>query len=179
MLPTVADLKVDNNKVVIQARTNLEALMSRISPEHENTTQSANAKEYERLRKLEPAELETLFEGFRDEMTDGVAIIADGVNVPARVAKVEIPEVGDIGIIRSSRITLEADIPEDVVAVTFGWKPDFGPIVLRAPQRRGRRIRDNAERWGSDGAPLFLKRSCPAAFGRSCAKISETGISMS
>lgn len=132
LVPSVADLTVTDDRVQLQIRTNLEALIADIGPDHDDTSQSANAQEYEGFRLLEPDALTGRFAEFEGAFVDGLTFEIDGVRQVARVDLVEVPDVGDVDIARTSRVTVSADMPAGATAVTFGWAPEFGQIVIRA-----------------------------------------------
>lgn len=137
MRPSVADLQVQGQDVVVQVRTNLEAMLSRISPDHDDTAESENSEAYEALRRMEPAELIALFDPFEAEFIENTTLTVDGARQEIDVMSIEVPEVGDTDLIRSTRITFSAPLNSESSTVTFAWNADFGPIVLRALNDEG------------------------------------------
>ena len=137
IVPSVSDVTVGNGTVAIEIRTNLEALIAGIGPAHDDTDESPNADAYNTLRALSPAELTERFETFRGDLEDGLSVAVDGAPVRATVSRIEIPEVGDVEMTRTTRLTLGVPLPAGARTLTFGWDAGFGDIVVRALDQQG------------------------------------------
>ena len=137
IVPSVADLTVHGDRVAIQIRTNLEALIAQVGPEHNDTEQSPNAQLYRNLRLQEPNALKGTFKEFEDTFTGGLSLVANGSVLPVRVDLVEVPPVGDPAVARTTRITISAPLPAAGETVTFAWAAEFGQMVIRAVNAQG------------------------------------------
>ena len=110
---------------------NLEALIAQIGPEHDDTSQSAQAGEYDRLRRLDPGALETAFGSFESRLLAGITLAVDGARQQLRIGTLRIPAAGDVDLARISYIELKGILPEGAGAFTWTWDKSFGAIAIR------------------------------------------------
>jgi hypothetical protein len=110
---------------------NLEALIAGISPVHVDTNESPNARHYDELRALPPAELKAHFAQFESRFLAGVTLEFDGQRAAPSIAAIEIPEAGDIRLARLSRVVLAGRVPEEASALRWAYAAEFGSNVLR------------------------------------------------
>lgn len=163
--PAVVDVTLDDQRYEVVIAANLEALLAGVSPAHRDTDESPNAREYDRLRALAPAELEREATRFVPSLLDGIHVEFDDARAQPRLASIAVPPIGDIAVSRVSRITLVGETPAG--AATFRWRyaPGFGSSVLRV--RRGEDPEVHAswlrEGQASDAIPL---QGAVAAKGR-------------
>ncbi len=130
--PAIADLSfLQDSKYSISILLNLEAVIAGIEPDNDDTSQSENAPEYDRMRALSAEELETVFADFSPEFLAGLRLEADGLPLEARIQSVEIPETGDIDLARESTLTIVGDLPPGAETFTWGWVFQFGSSVIR------------------------------------------------
>ena len=130
--PAIADLLFDGKGgYAITISLNLEALIAEIGPEHEDTSQSENAHEYDRLRHLSPTDFGAAFDQFGPRLLEGVQLKADGARLEPHVQAVTIPPVGDTDLARISTIVLGGVLPANADALTWSWDRRFGAIVFR------------------------------------------------
>jgi len=152
--PAIADVTVSADQVDIEIFVTLEALVAQLDLANLlDTNQSPLAARYDDLRAMEPESLKQAF-------TDAWPVIAPGFRLKAGtstlgllVIEVEVPPVGDISLPRESRLHLRAKLPPDGTAVTMGWSPAFGPLVVRQVVDAG----DGYSGYltgGEDSAPL-------------------------
>jgi hypothetical protein len=134
---------------------NLEAVVAGVSPQHRDTDESPNAREYNRLRGLEPEALRKVFAADAVRYVEGIALQFDGVPAKPTVASVEIPPVGDVALSRQSSVRLSGAAP-GAKTLTFRYAERFGSCVLRV--REGERL-DAV--WLKDG-----ERSAPYRIGK-------------
>ncbi|MEM7546516.1 MAG: HupE/UreJ family protein [Pseudomonadota bacterium] len=116
---------------------NVEALMAGIGPEHDDTSESQNAADYNRLRASPPNALQAEFEGFAALFIGGITL--DGAGQPLRpeVQSLFVPPVGDLDLPRDSTLTIGGPIPDGVSAISFAWDPSYGSIVFRTEVSEG------------------------------------------
>jgi hypothetical protein len=130
--PAIADISFGGaGGYAITISLNLEALIAEIGPEHEDTSQSANASEYDRLRSLPSAELRAALDRFAPRYLDGVTLEANGERLAPTVKSVEIPPPGDTDLARISEMVLGGALPASADALTLAWDRGFGAIVVR------------------------------------------------
>lgn len=131
--PAVVDLAfADDGGARFQVRLNLEALIAQIGPQHANTEDSANADQYNALRRMPPAELQRAFRQFQDTFLNGVVIRdQNGRRLEPAVEAVSIEPVGDTDLARISTLTLAVSLPPGAESITWSWDRQFGPNILR------------------------------------------------
>ena len=131
--PTIADLDTPNGQVLIELRLNLEALLARIGPEHDDSDTSPNAKRYDALRSMPPTRLREELDSFTAELIAGIDLVdARGESLPLQLADAHIPPVGDVRLPRDSRVELSAHLSPISESVRWRWEAANGPIILRS-----------------------------------------------
>jgi hypothetical protein len=96
-----------------------------------DTAESERADEHDALRALPPAEMEARLRAAWPRIAEGFKVVSDGQDVPLTLETVEVPEVGDVGVARDSRLVIRGDLPPGTAPVTVGWEARFGSLVLR------------------------------------------------
>lgn len=175
--PAVADLSFrdDGSSWRIVIRTNLEALLAGIGPEHDDTSESVNAGYYDQLREYPSGELRGAFDQFAGRFLQGVNVRADDAPLTAAVASVVIADVGDISLPRDSFVTIEGALPEGATALTFAWDAGFGPIVLRAPVEEGEEPYSAYLTGGDATQPIPVEGAVEMSFGEAAWQYLELG----
>ncbi len=115
----------------IEIRTNMEAVLTGIGPQHGDTQDASNAKAYDALRALPPAELKKRILAFENDFLSGITVEFDGTRVTPRVGTVDIPDVGDLSRARISTLHLVGDIPVRAQVFTWSYSARFGNNVLK------------------------------------------------
>jgi hypothetical protein len=132
----------------IDVNANVEALLAGIGPAHADTNDSPNARRYDELRALPPAQLEARLKAFAPDLLKGMAVEFDGARVEAVIAGVNVPAVGDLKVARISTIRLEGPIPKDAREFRWSYAREFGDNVLKLREAgRG----DEANVWLRSG----------------------------
>lgn len=130
--PAIGDLVINNNEMTLNLDVNLEAFVAGVDlSQVEDTNLSDQAAEYDNLRTLSPGELEQQFRTFWPQMQTGFKIMAGETKIVPDLAEVEINDEANVELLRDSRLTLRAELPDDNTPVTFGWDQKFGQLVLR------------------------------------------------
>ncbi|ARN73415.1 HupE/UreJ family protein [Oceanicoccus sagamiensis] len=130
--PAIADLVVaDKGEVSLTISLNLEALIAQIGPEHEDTSESANAAYYNELRALPPAALQKAFTNFSPRFLEGLHLTVAGKVLPLDVAAVRVNQVGDLDLARLSELRLAAQLPVNYSPLSLRWSEAFGAMALR------------------------------------------------
>ena len=130
--PTIADVEVTETQVTLSLRATLEALIAGIDLSAVADTDDApEAAIYDRLRGMEPAELEAELRAAWDRIALGFLIEVDGARLDREIIAVQIPGVGDVELPRDSLLTVGATLPEGDAGVQVGLSPQFGTFVPR------------------------------------------------
>lgn len=137
MQPAIVDVGVvPDGDLVITIKTNLEAFLAEIGPEHADSNDAPTAADYDRLRALDPAALQTAFEAAQGTLIGALDVRVDGEPVDLIPSGVVVPPVGDVGAARRSTVVLvgAAGLPSRVLV----WRNDrrFGDAVLRVSDVR-------------------------------------------
>ncbi len=140
----------------VRINLNLEAIIAGIDPEVNDTSDSPNAAEYNRLRALPPDALKKEFEGFRQTFLDGLRFQLDGQPVQAKMDEEIFREVGDLSIARSTSLIFKGDLPDGAQAFTFGWSAQFGKVTVRTMAIRARSAYIEVLEKGGTSTPLVI-----------------------
>ncbi len=86
----------------LRIRLNLELLIAGVDPQHADTDESAQAEEYERLRRMSPPLLSDAFGEFADALLAGITVRdSSGRRLAHEVTALDIPEVGNTELARA------------------------------------------------------------------------------
>lgn len=132
VLPSITDMMVVNGSLEFEVQANLEGFVAGIDlSDVDDTGEAAEAETYDALRGLEPGDLEQRFWAFWPRMADQIVIRAGGHDLEPELTEVEIPEVGNLDLVRASVLRFRAPLPQGATAVQVGWAPPLGVLVLR------------------------------------------------
>ena len=140
----------------VRINLNLEAIIAGIDPEVNDTSDSPNAAEYNRLRALPPEELKKEFANFRQTFLDGLYFELDGQPVQAKMVDEIFRDVGDLTIARSTSLTFQGSLPAGAKAFTFGWSERFGKVTVRTMSVRARSAYIEVLEKGATSTPLII-----------------------
>jgi len=110
---------------------NIEAIIAAVGAQHRDTDESPNAREYNRLRRLDPDALRPVVEAKLDSYLDGIDLQFDGMRVQPSLADIRIPEVGDTALSRATLLRLTGTSPPGAKTVTLRYAARLGACVLR------------------------------------------------
>ena len=132
--PTIANLDIIKNEKTFDAnlslRINLESIIAGIDPKHTNSKESEQSDKYENLRRLSPEKLLIEFENKLKNFENYVFLENKKNKFNPIIVSIEIPEVGNVEIIRDSLIIINFKNIESN-DFKFFWNEKFGPIILR------------------------------------------------
>ena len=155
--PAVATLTLEpDGRYEIAIVVNIEAVIAAVSPQHRDTDESPNAREYNRLRALAPDALRKVIEADAARYLDGIELQFDGTRVRPALSGFEIPAVGDVALSRQTVVRLGGSAPAGAKTLAFSYAERFGSCVLRV--REGERL---DALWLKNGA-----RSVPYVLGK-------------
>lgn len=130
--PAIADVSVGADRVIVRIELTLEALVAEIDvSEVDDTDDAPNAARYDDVRALDAAALEQELRAAWPSLARNFLISAGSAALNPDIAAVEIPDVGDMDLVRDSVLTLTATLPADESPVTVGWTANNGPLVIR------------------------------------------------
>jgi hydrogenase/urease accessory protein HupE len=137
--PAVATMTLTpDGRYDIAIVVNIEAVIAAVNPQHRDTDESPNAREYNRLRALAPAALRTLIEAHTSGYLDGIELRFDGTRVRPALSGIDIPPVGDVALSRQTVVRLAGVVPGAAKMLTFSYAERYGACVLRV--REGERL---------------------------------------
>ena len=116
---------------VATVELNMEAMLAGIAPEHQDTNDSPNAREYDALRELPPSELGDRIRRSIDRYLAGINVLIDGRPAPATLVSADVPEIGDVERERITRLTLAGEVPDGSSVFAWSYARDFGSSVIR------------------------------------------------
>ena len=141
--PAVADISVTPELVTVSMNVNLEALITEIGTEHDDTDDSPKAEQYNNLRELSSAELAAELDAYLPQLLSQISLSpvfnsedsageASGDDLQLNLASVDVPDVGDIRLARDTSMVLQAERPPSASAISWSWVQQYGPVILRA-----------------------------------------------
>jgi len=132
VFPSIADMTQVGDALEFVVSVNAEAFVAGINLNGlVNTNTSAQAPEYDRLRRLQPADMAAAVTAFWPGMAQRIAIRAGDTAIIPDLVAVTVDPVGDPEVARSSVLTFRAVLPPGTAQVVVGWDPAFGALVLR------------------------------------------------
>lgn len=133
--PAIADLTFapDYTTFELDIALNLEAALTGIGSEHDDTDESPNAGQYNALRALSSDMFQARLSEQSNNLLSQISIMADGVELEKTIESLKVPEIGDLSIARVSRLTITGNLPEGAETATVSWDAALGAIVLRGP----------------------------------------------
>ncbi|WP_287014233.1 HupE/UreJ family protein [Actibacterium sp.] len=146
----------DATSFALRLNLNLEAILAGIDPGVTDTSDSPNATEYDRLRRLPPEELQKEFEAFLPEFIAGLRIDLDGEPAEVTVQNETFRDVGDLSLARASSVLLNGALPPGAKVFTFGWDSAFGTVALRTISARARSSHIEIIENGETSTPLVI-----------------------
>ena len=150
--PAIIDVEFfSNGQYNLTIKTNLEAFIAQIGPEHEETKDSPQAAQYEALRALAPDQLRAQFAPFSASWRSKISFGFDDKHVAPEINEISIPVIGDKALARISTLTLSGRVPLRAKQFRFAIA-DVRTAILRV------------KRAGIDGlVTALLKNGDPSA----------------
>jgi len=130
--PSTAVLKfAEDRSFTLSISANVEALLAKIGPEHEDTDSAPAAELYNELRGLPSDQLAEKFQAFAPEWISKLGLSFDGKPAELKLADIEVPPVGDTDLARDSNIILTGNASADAAQFTWAYPAESGGSVLR------------------------------------------------
>jgi hypothetical protein len=132
VVPTVADLSVNEGRISIEMRINIEAQLSGINLDTlSNTDAAENVSDYDVLRALPGDEVAARAVDLVARWDALPLLMADGNAVKLRLVDVSMAEQNNLELPRLSGLTLQADLPVGGRTLELSWPTGAGSLVLR------------------------------------------------
>ena len=145
--PALVEISVfTEGRFRVEIRASIEALLTGINSQYQDTTQAPTAEAYDRLRELEAPDLLREFKPFRQKMLQAIELRLDNVRADAAITEVDIPVPGYTKVPRISLIVLEGAIPTDTRELTWYYPAAFGDNAVRV-----RQVDEANEQWHWSG----------------------------
>lgn len=130
--PAVLDFEVVDGTMRIRLVMTLESAVAGLDLQGVfDTNDTDQAEEYDRLRELDPVQMDNAFRRYWPTLQEKLTFRAGDEDFKPELLSVEIPEVGNVELPRSSLLTMEALPPEGSEPFVIGWTGDLGPLVVR------------------------------------------------
>lgn len=131
--PIILDTELnDNGQIQWVARLNLEAALSGISPEHEDTDEDPNNVTYIALRAQSEDALTKTFNAQTEDWLNTLTFTdQDGNLLNTRVTAVDIEPAENDDIARDTLITGTTEFPTGSNAFTIQWNDRYAPVIVR------------------------------------------------
>lgn len=131
VVPTIADLTVEDGQATLGLQINLEAFLAGVDlNEVEDTDNAPQASDYDTLRALSPEELAARAPELLDAWNALPVLTVDGAPLELSSVTLNVPAGIDPELPRISDWVLSADAPEGG-AVTVAWPEGGGDLVVR------------------------------------------------
>ncbi len=129
--PTIADFDITEGRITLLLRMNLEAFVAGIDLDgRANTDTSDKSADYDLLRQMPAAELAPMVRLFVEDWLPDLQMEAAGA-VALSLEEVNIPEVGEVSLPRSSVLVVSGEIPSSALYLRLTWPQGSGAVVLR------------------------------------------------
>ncbi len=142
----------------LEIRTNVEALIARVSPKHADTDDSPDAANYNRLRQLPPEKLAESFRPFGSEFITQISATFDDLRAPLTLDRIDVPPAGDLRLARNSVIILRGAIPAGTSSFVWRYPEAFGSSVLRIRTADGKTAKSYWLKEGKPSPPFALAK---------------------
>ena len=142
--PSIVDINFDNTgQYQMSITLNLEAVIADIGTQHQDTSESDNAKRYDTLRQMPFNILIDEFSKFEPSLLNKIQLKFNDNLQSIEIESVDIPDVGDLDLARDSTIHFSGTMPAETKNLSWQWDEKFGNAILRVSSA------DNPELYSS------------------------------
>lgn len=132
VVPTVADLSVEQDEVILSLRITLESFIAGIDLDSAQDTDIVpQAADYDALRALSADELEARVRDFAPQMLAAMTLSVDGSAVPLDINSLDIPDVSNLELPRTSTLELRGAVAANSKTMQLSWPDAYGSLLLR------------------------------------------------
>lgn len=130
--PAIMDVTIGAEALEIRVDWMIEAAVAGLDLETlADTNDADNAEAYDILRALDPAAMGAEVTAAWPAISQEINVLAGDAQLPIDLVSVEVPDIADVEQARISSLTLSAPLPADGSAITIGWDPSLGPLIVR------------------------------------------------
>lgn len=132
MQPAIVDAEVGEDRVRLTMIVQGEAMVAGIDlASITDTNNSPLAEVYNALRAEPPGAFEERFRAEWDRLAAGLTLGAGETRLVPVLETVSTDAAMSDELPRQTRVVVSAPLPDDDSAVVFGWRADYGPMILR------------------------------------------------
>ncbi len=131
--PIILDTELnETGQIEWVARVNLEATLSGISPEHEDTDEDPNNVAYNQLRAQSEAALSETFDGQAENWLNNLVFTdQNGNRLNASINTITIEPAETDEVARDTLISGTTEFPETSSAFMIEWQDRYAPVIVR------------------------------------------------
>lgn len=130
--PSVLNLTIADGIATVEVEAAVEPFIAGIDLDGlADTNESARSAENDRLRDLPPDDLAAALREAWPDLSDALRIEVDGTSVPLELGAIEVPEVGNPDLPRTTTFTATATLPDGDAPVVVSWAPRLGGVAIR------------------------------------------------
>jgi hypothetical protein len=132
VLPTIGDMELVDGQITFSLEGNFESIVAGIDLDGlEDTEAAPEAEIYDALRAMDPDAFAARVDGYWPDMARAIDVIVDGELVALEFTGIDVPQVGDVEVVRQSTLTFVGAVPDTAQSVQIGWPAEYGVLVLR------------------------------------------------
>ena len=129
--PAVVTVTFTDSGYEIALQANMEAVLAGVSPQHQDTDDSPNARRYNALRALPAEALKQEIDAVAPRFIGALRVEFDGARVTPELRAIDVPPPGDLALSRITRVTLHGAIPSGAQTFRWAYPAEYGSNVLR------------------------------------------------
>lgn len=125
----IADLTVEGDRLLVEIYASWEPYVLGMNLDGLlDTNDSPRVDEYDALRAQPDSALSAQIQQNFDRIAEGFKVTGAG---PFELDRIEIDAEADLEIPRDGRVYMSAPLAGDGSPITFGWVPEYGPLIVR------------------------------------------------
>ena len=130
--PAIMDVTIGEDTLDITIDWMIEAAVAGLDLQELSDTNDADDPDaYDSLRALPPDAMAEELRNAWPGIAAQIDIAAGERRLPLALGTVEVPQIDNVELARISTLTLSAPLPADDTAISIGWDPSLGPLVVR------------------------------------------------
>ncbi len=130
--PTIGDMEVVDGQITFSLNGNFESLVAGINLDGLTDTEAApEAEAYDTLRALAPDAFAQALTDDWEQIASQITVLVDGEPVALALTGADVPEVGDVEVVRETTVMFAGDIADGAQTFQIEWPAEYGVLVLR------------------------------------------------
>lgn len=161
--PAIVDINLDDQgQYKMTIKVNLEALISKVETNVNDTNDSENAAIYDALREMPAEDLAQELLMFEESLLPNIHLKINKKEQKLTITSIDIPDVGDLALARDSVLNFKGNLPAPTEFLSWSWDSSFGNAAFRVgtsnnPELYSAYLKDGKE---SDIVSLKLDDNC-------------------